>query len=445
MNVASTEMAAMIKAEVARMFAAHNPISSRTNPNFNVDWEELAFRYPPPQPPQPVPVVALDIVKGSNPASPTRVKAKRARATAPPAPPTQCDGDDVLDLTDSPASAGRTTNTTPKKKRTGPSTGPSTGEGGVSSSRGVPTRSKPSSALLQRFSRAFKHPIYLIARLGPLKGPPADIGCKSAVFSVQGASGLSYTVSVCRRPTCTCPDFVKRARGESGGGTGACKHLLFVMNRVLKVDKYDPTLYQVILMDEELTRIFSEAPPEHSGIDPALMADPSVLAMYHESQDADSAIAGPSAGRNIEVDDCAICIRSMGMADPGLVECARCGKRTHGKCMALCRKAAAAAEETAKCSHCRAPWETAAGAERGNADLAAYSTKHVHIMSLAELYPSTHEHIGRSGQGRGRGRVRRLGGRGSERGQAAAAYDKLTVVCAETGGSINTWGPAFDF
>ena len=29
-------------------------------------------------------------------------------------------------------------------------------------------------------------------------------------FSVQGATGNVYTVTICRQPQCTCPDFLKR-------------------------------------------------------------------------------------------------------------------------------------------------------------------------------------------------------------------------------------------
>ena len=45
-----------------------------------------------------------------------------------------------------------------------------------------------------------------------------------------------YTVKVCRHPSCTCPDFV---RGN------LCKHVLFVMMRVLKQPATNPLIWQV--------------------------------------------------------------------------------------------------------------------------------------------------------------------------------------------------------
>ena len=45
-----------------------------------------------------------------------------------------------------------------------------------------------------------------------------------------------YTVKVCRHPSCTCPDFNK---GH------LCKHVLFVMMRVLKQPVTNPLIWQV--------------------------------------------------------------------------------------------------------------------------------------------------------------------------------------------------------
>lgn len=57
-----------------------------------------------------------------------------------------------------------------------------------------------------------------------------------------------YTVTISRQPTCTCPDH------QSGRAGGRCKHILFVMLRVLKLEQTNPLVWQRALLTQEVRR-----------------------------------------------------------------------------------------------------------------------------------------------------------------------------------------------
>ena len=68
----------------------------------------------------------------------------------------------------------------------------------------------------------------------PAPPPPSPTPPPSAV----------YTVTLAQQPGCTCPDFQRR--GEP------CKHMLFVMLRVLKLDSSNPLAWQKALLKQEV-------------------------------------------------------------------------------------------------------------------------------------------------------------------------------------------------
>ncbi|KAL9654219.1 hypothetical protein ABK040_000800 [Willaertia magna] len=55
----------------------------------------------------------------------------------------------------------------------------------------------------------------------------------SEEFKILGTTDKTYTVKICKRPSCTCPDFKYRCFSKS-----FCKHILFVLIKVLSVNKY---------------------------------------------------------------------------------------------------------------------------------------------------------------------------------------------------------------
>ena len=77
--------------------------------------------------------------------------------------------------------------------------------------------------------RAYDDPLYLIESI-----PPEDEDDPIREFLVMGTTGNVYTVTIENEPSCTCPDFQLRQR--------RCKHIFFILMRVMKDKKYMTTL-----------------------------------------------------------------------------------------------------------------------------------------------------------------------------------------------------------
>jgi uncharacterized Zn finger protein len=68
---------------------------------------------------------------------------------------------------------------------------------------------------------------------------------------VLGATRNVYTVTVGRVPSCTCPD---AAKGN------LCKHILFVLMRVLKLRRDNPLVWQKALLKSEVRTLELKLP-----------------------------------------------------------------------------------------------------------------------------------------------------------------------------------------
>lgn len=279
---------------------------------------------------------------------------------------------------------------------------------GASPSRGAVSRNRPSVQWLERFRRAMQHPIYLIERKP----------CGRA-FVVMGASGGVYDVQFRKcndpqrlgatEPVCSCPDFVKRSNAPSGKGRGPCKHIIFVMNKVLGVHQFNKVMYQVLLLESEFDEIMHNAPSAPSA---SVVADESVQVKFRESQEA---------GEESDA-DCPICFEPMETieskrigqsASPSqvpkpakVVSCSACRKKFHAHCIE--KLASVAGRSGLDCPLCRAKWRAGHGAE-ASLNLAHYSSKHQHPISLQQMYPDSHQYIGR-----GRGFRKRPGRGGAQ-------------------------------
>ncbi|KAF3930961.1 hypothetical protein ABW19_dt0210631 [Dactylella cylindrospora] len=73
-------------------------------------------------------------------------------------------------------------------------------------------------------------------------------------FKIAGSTGNVYTVTLANIPTCNCPDSKKN---------GTCKHILFVMSKVLRV-RYNLS-YQAALLNSEIQEIFENSPVPPQG------------------------------------------------------------------------------------------------------------------------------------------------------------------------------------
>lgn len=126
--------------------------------------------------------------------------------------------------------------------------------------------SKPSIAVKERIQRAFQHRLYVIEKK-MIRG--ADSESPSACeFFVLGATGNVYTVKLNQVPSCSCPD---AAKGN------ICKHLLFVMLRVLKLPQSDPRVWQKALLSTELEDLLNI-----STVNEGIIASQRVRQRFHE-------------------------------------------------------------------------------------------------------------------------------------------------------------------
>lgn len=283
--------------------------------------------------------------------------------------------------------------------------------------RGAVYRSKPSQAVLDRYTRSLRHRLFLIERNNPVHNGDGDGDGEmiSETFAVMGANGNVYTCKISTQSECNCPDFIKR------NGNGPCKHLLFIFTRVLKLKEEDPIWWQSKLLPDEVSRILKEAPRNNNATDDVL-ANEGVRSMYRvlQQRDKNNQQEKDSSRRPIE-GDCPICFENLKAADPTRPDdvttfCESCGHNFHKSCVQNWVRARSQGQSQASCPLCRANMNniqgttqiSAAATRQQYTNLSTFSTDHARNMTLAELYADTHQYIGRQsyagGRGRGRGR-----------------------------------------
>ena len=172
-----------------------------------------------------------------------------------------------------------------------------------------------SSSAEERLSRAFTHRLFLIdasypsraelsGAAGAAAAPAGDSsqlertqsgGDSLALinsFTVLGNSGNVYTIKLGNPHRCTCPDF---------GNGNLCKHVLFVLHRVLKLDRNSPLLAQRALLRSELRDIFMVAPANSAGAArDGIIADDALRNEYmRRTGSASSVAATPAAAPGI--------------------------------------------------------------------------------------------------------------------------------------------------
>ncbi|UJR16715.1 hypothetical protein I4U23_003615, partial [Adineta vaga] len=105
-------------------------------------------------------------------------------------------------------------------------------------------RSTPTNAIRHRIQRAVNERLYLLATSSIPEEPTRR------EYRVFGQTGNVYTVIITHLLSCTCPDYMNG---------NVCKHIIFILHRVLKVDRRSRFLYQKALLTTELNEIFTSA------------------------------------------------------------------------------------------------------------------------------------------------------------------------------------------
>lgn len=202
-------------------------------------------------------------------------------------------------------------------------------------------RRPTSHPIADRIGRAVHHRLLLLHRSDP-------------DFFVLGATGNVYTISLSAAPSCTCPD-----------RTTPCKHILFVLIRVLGVPHDDPCLRRRTLRPCRLRRLL--ATPSAG----TALASASLRTRFHErfflarkrgggkeweTRPDETMRPGEEGEEEEEAEACPICLEEMGARGEGVrvVACTTCRNRVHEECLLRWKKSLG--RRSAICVMCRARW-----------------------------------------------------------------------------------------
>ncbi|KAK6363019.1 hypothetical protein TWF730_000468 [Orbilia blumenaviensis] len=151
-------------------------------------------------------------------------------------------------------------------------------------------------------------------------------------FKIAGSTGNIYTVMLENVPVCDCPDSIHK------GGT--CKHILFVMIKILRVRA--ELSYQAALLNSEIREIFENSPVPLEG-----------------DVSEDKRLRKP-----LDVDECPVCYEPFEADEKNVLFCvAQCGSNIHKECFR--QWAASKLGEIVTCVMCRTPWEESS-ADKGD-------------------------------------------------------------------------------
>ena len=170
-----------------------------------------------------------------------------------------------------------------------------------------------------RIERCYTDNIYLIESIPPNDNLPFE-----RVYVIMGHSGHVYNVTINNHPKCTCPDYVQRKN--------RCKHIYFVLMRIMNIDNYSDKSYT----DEELEEMFLNIPPVAKNL------------MYEGEKPKEE----KEVDQKFEKGDiCPICLDPLENGKD-LDFCRfSCGKTIHKKCFSMWERT-----KGSICVFCRAQW-----------------------------------------------------------------------------------------
>ncbi|MED6193335.1 hypothetical protein PIB30_018277 [Stylosanthes scabra] len=201
-------------------------------------------------------------------------------------------------------------------------------------------RFKPSQPISDRIVRALRHRLLLLHR-------------STATFFVLGATGNVYTVNLSSTPSCTCPD-----------RTTPCKHILFVLIRILGVPLDDACLRRRTLRPCQLQRLVA-APTL-----PEAVAGGTLRQRFRQVflEGGGSLSSSSSEIETEEGATCPVCMEEMGKEEK-VVACFTCRNPIHEECLVRWKRSSG--RRSASCVICRARWRNMAEQEK-YVNLSAY-------------------------------------------------------------------------
>jgi len=145
-------------------------------------------------------------------------------------------------------------------------------------------------------------------------------------YVIMGSTGNVYTVTISCTPTCTCPDYKTRYN--------RCKHIFFVLLRIMKVKDPDKNKYT----DIEIKNMFDNIPE----ITNALCVNNSIKDKYIQVKEG-------GKGQIRDDDVCPICLDDIKSENNEPFDsCNICRKCVHTDCFNMWKK-----KNTSVCLFCR--------------------------------------------------------------------------------------------
>jgi hypothetical protein len=208
-------------------------------------------------------------------------------------------------------------------------------------------RSSCPQQIQQRIDRAVTQRLYLVQK-GDVT---ADLTCS---FAVLGSTGNVYNVEIAHTASCTCPDHRKRS--------ALCKHILFVLLKVMQLPSNSPLVYQAAWLTTELEEMFALLAARRVG--GAVVANETVRKLYAKIESGKPLEEENNSKNRKTLDedsDCPICFESLKDGSEPLTFCrAMCGANFHASCIQRWGSTAnyhGGVKQTTTCPNCRQPWQ----------------------------------------------------------------------------------------
>lgn len=197
--------------------------------------------------------------------------------------------------------------------------------------RARPYEHAPDSDLRKRISRALSQRMFLVGQIDKSNTRNGQ----SRMYNILGSTGNVYNIEIKKLPSCTCPDF---ERGH------LCKHIIFVMVKVLHVPRKSELIFQKALMKTELAKIFADAPPAPQS---EVIANTKVINAYNKVV---GGLAVPCAPQKDPDGDCPVCYETLLGNKKMLDSCGTCRNYIHKECLGQWLSV------QRNCVYCRAVW-----------------------------------------------------------------------------------------
>ncbi|CAH9106297.1 unnamed protein product [Cuscuta epithymum] len=191
----------------------------------------------------------------------------------------------------------------------------------------------PTQALADRIIRALRHPLRLLHR-------------SDALFFVLGATANVYTVNLGGATIhCTCPD-----------PTAPCKHILFVMIRVLGLELHDPCIWRKSLPPQQLNRLLG-LPTSADAVAGTKLRE-KFHQLFSRERLRHPVMVIPEGAA------CPVCLEEIEREERRVAACGTCKNPIHEECLQAWRKQSKP-RRSFSCVLCRARWRDVRAANPG--------------------------------------------------------------------------------